>query len=77
MRYVTASIGALFIFAAVFILSAFMMPLLPSFLRQTVQVGGFYTNNIVGLVLSLLAAAASYRATLRHYAKRRPPARGS
>ncbi len=74
MRYVTAILGALFIFVAVFILSAFLVPMYPAFLQQWVSLGFMQTNNIVGLLLASLAATASFRATLRRYAKKKFPA---
>lgn len=66
MRYVTATLGAVFIFVAVFILSALLTPFLPPFLRTPVNLGIIVTNNILGAILALAAAAASFRATIRH-----------
>ena len=74
MRYITAVLGALLIFVATFILSAFLVPLYPVFLRQWVNLGFIQTNNVVGLLLASLAATASFRATLRRYAKKKSPA---
>jgi hypothetical protein len=74
MRYITAIVGALFIFAATFIITAFLVPFYPAFLRQTINLGFMYTNNIVGLVLASLAATASFRATLRRYATKKEAA---
>jgi hypothetical protein len=71
MRYVTAIIGALLIFVGAFILSFVFVPLYPAFLRQWVDLGFMSTNNVVGLLLASLAATASFRATLRHYAKKK------
>jgi membrane protein implicated in regulation of membrane protease activity len=71
MRYITAIIGALFIFLAVFILSAFLVPLYPAFLRQWINLGLISTNNIVGALLASLAATSSFRATLRRSAKKK------
>jgi membrane protein implicated in regulation of membrane protease activity len=71
MRYITAIVGALFIFVAVFILSAFLVPLYPAFLRQWVNLGFISTNNIVGALLASLAATSSFRATLRRHAKKK------
>jgi hypothetical protein len=68
MRYIVAFIGALFIFVGTFILSAFLVPRFPAFLRRPVNLGLLHTNNIVGVLLASSAATASFRATLRHYA---------
>lgn len=65
IRYITAAIGAIFIFAAVFILTALLVPALPPVFRMPVNLGLFYTNNIFGAALAALAATASFRATLR------------
>jgi hypothetical protein len=71
MRYITASVGGLFIFVGVFILSALLLPMVPHYHRLNVQVGPMYTNNIVGVLLGMAAATASVRATLRREAKKR------
>jgi len=66
MRYVTATIGALFIFIAVFfICGIFLTPHLPEFFRSNIQIGSFGTNNLAGVVLGLAAAASSFFASLR------------
>jgi hypothetical protein len=65
MRYVTALVGAVFVFVVVFILTAILIAFLPAVFRVTVQVGAFYTNNVGGVVLGALAAAGSFRATVR------------
>lgn len=65
MRYVTAILGALFIFVATFILMSVVVAFLPPVFRTPVTVGVFQTNNVIGLVLASLAATASFRGTLR------------
>jgi hypothetical protein len=66
MRYFTATLGALFIFVAVFfICGLFLTPYLPEFFRSNIQIGGFGTNNIAGVILGFAAAASSFFASLR------------
>ena len=69
MRYITATIGEIFIFVGVFILSTFVVAMLPPIFSTPIHLGVFYTNNIFGVILGLLAAAGSFRATLRRYAR--------
>jgi hypothetical protein len=64
MRYITALVGALLIFAGVFILTAILVAFLPPIFSATVTIGAFYTNNIIGVLLGSVAATASFRATL-------------
>jgi hypothetical protein len=66
MRYVTAILGAILIFAGIFLLSAIALVFLPAVFRTEVHVGGFYTNNLIGVVLGSLGGSASFRATIRH-----------
>jgi hypothetical protein len=66
MRYLTAIIGALLIFVGVFfICGIFLTPHLPGFFQSYVHIGSFGTNNLVGVVLGLIAAASSFFATLK------------
>jgi len=66
MRYLTAIIGALLIFAGVFfICGIFITPHLPGFFQSYIHIGSFGTNNLVGVILGLIAAASSFFATLR------------
>jgi uncharacterized membrane protein len=77
MRYIIAVIGSTFIFIAVFLIFIVFNLYLPDFLRKYyVVIWPIATNNILGLVLAPLAAAASYRGTLRHY-KNKDLQRGS
>jgi hypothetical protein len=65
-RYLTAIVGALFIFVAVFFLCGiFMNPHLPDFFQSYIHIGAFGTNNLAGVILGSLAAASSFFATLR------------
>jgi hypothetical protein len=71
MRYFTATLGALFIFVAVFfICGLFLTPYLPEFFRSNIQIGSFGTNNIAGVILGVAAAASSFFASLRVRAKK-------
>ena len=66
IRYITATIGALLIFVGVFfICGIFVTPHLPDFFQSYVNIGSFGTNNIVGVILGLIAAVSSFFATLR------------
>jgi drug/metabolite transporter (DMT)-like permease len=66
IRYLTATIGALLIFAGVFLICGiFITPRLPDIFQSYVHIGDFGTNNLVGVVLGLIAAASSFFATLR------------
>jgi hypothetical protein len=47
-----------------FIWGAFINPLLPGIFQLYVHIGDFGTNNLVGSILGLAAATASFRATL-------------
>jgi len=65
IRYITATIGALLIFVAVFFLCGiFVTPHLPDFF-QYIHIGNFGTNNLAGVILGGVAAASSFFATLR------------
>ena len=71
MRYIVAILGAGFILISVYLICLVLMPYLPEFLRgYYIIVWPVATNNILGLILSPLAAAASFRGTLRHYENR-------
>jgi hypothetical protein len=65
MKHITALVGAVFVFVGVFILTAILIAFLPPIFRVMVNVGPFYTNNVIGVVLGALAAAGSFRATMR------------
>lgn len=66
MRYLTAIIGALFMFVAGFFLCGiFLNPYLPDFFQSYIHIGAFGTNNLTGVILGLLVAASSFFATLR------------
>ena len=65
MRYIMAFLGGIFIFVAVFILSAIVVACLPPVFRTTVHLGLLSTNNLLGYIVACLAATASFRATLR------------
>jgi drug/metabolite transporter (DMT)-like permease len=66
IRYLTAIIGALLIFAGVFfICGVFLNPHLPDLFQSYIHIGTFGTNNLAGIILGLLAAASSFFATLR------------
>jgi hypothetical protein len=66
IRYITATVGALLIFAGVFfICGVFLNPHLPEFFQSYVHIGSFGTNNLVGVTLGLIAAASSFFATLK------------
>lgn len=71
MKYVTATFGALLIFAGAFLalmmLSGLVFPQLYS------HVGGVVAAYAVGVPLAITAAVLSFRATLRHYAPKSPP----
>jgi hypothetical protein len=66
LKYIVASLGAVFIFASVFLLWGIIVnPLLPPVFNAYVHVGEFGTNNWLGAILGLIAASLSFRATLR------------
>jgi hypothetical protein len=66
IRYLTAIVGALFIFLAVFfICGIFLNPHLPNFFQSYIHIGAFGTNNLAGIILGLIAAVSSFFATLR------------
>jgi hypothetical protein len=65
-RYLTATIGAIFMLVAVFILTGiFIRPFLPAFFQSYIHAGGFGTNNIAGVILAPIAAASSFLASVR------------
>ena len=67
MRYVVATIGAAVMFVGVFIVALVIRSFFPQAFGQRIGIGPFWTNHILGVVLSPLAAYASFRGTLRHY----------
>ncbi len=73
MRYLTATIGALFVFAGAFILTSIVVVGWVPVLIIPVTFAGFTTNNPVGLALSVLAAISSFAATLRRHRKQKSP----
>lgn len=67
MRYATATIGAIFIFIGVLLITGIIVAFLPPMFRPWVNLGLVQTNNPLGLILSALAAQHSFRSTLKHY----------
>jgi hypothetical protein len=66
MKYLVGWIGGLFMLAAVFLLTGMLvLPYVPHFMRPEVNFLGFGTNNVLGLILGLLAAFSSYRAAVK------------
>jgi hypothetical protein len=66
IRYLTATIGALLIFIAVFFLcGVFVTPHLPEFFQSYIHIGSFGTNNLVGVIIGLTAGASSFFSTLK------------
>jgi predicted permease len=66
MKYVVAIIGAALVFVGVFFLwGAFINPMLPSIFQSYIHIGAFGTNNLLGVILGLAAAASSFFATLK------------
>ena len=66
IRYLTAIVGGLFIFVAVFFLCGiFLTPHLPSFFQAAIHIGDFSTNNLIGVILGIIAAVSSFLATLK------------
>lgn len=71
MKYVVATIGGIFIFLAVFFLTALVLAgIAPNVVKFTIAIGAFRTNNIPGLILGATAAWTSVRATLKRYNKK-------
>jgi hypothetical protein len=76
MRYVTATVGAVFMFVAVLLVCLVTIAFLPPAFKPVVRVGfvpwiNVWINNplaFVGLGLAVLAAAHSFRSTLKRYA---------
>jgi hypothetical protein len=74
MKYVTATIGAVFIFVAVVLVSMFANGFLPPALQRRMLVSlGFFGFGgtpalLVGIALGSLAAVSSFRSTLGRYA---------
>lgn len=61
-----ALIGAALVFIGVFFVwGVFVNPLLPGMFQVYVHIGDFGTNNWLGMILGLIAAASSFRATLK------------
>jgi hypothetical protein len=54
----------LLIFVGVVLLIG-LLPL-PGWLRPVIIAGGFGTNNLLGILLGVIAAASSFCATMRH-----------
>ena len=65
MRYLTATLGGVFIFLGVFVLTAILVAFLPPIFRVQMNLGFVRTNNALGTALALIASIASFRATLR------------
>jgi hypothetical protein len=74
MRYITATIGAIFIFAAVnvvcFVVNSYLPPALQAavlFLNLGAVTIWCTPALLVGMVLGVFAAASSFRSTLKRY----------
>jgi multisubunit Na+/H+ antiporter MnhG subunit len=70
MRYIVATIGAVFVFIAAFLIILVLVALLPPAFRPVVHLGFLWINNplaLLGLALAALAAVHSFRSTVRHY----------
>lgn len=66
VKYAVAVIGAALVFIGVFFVwGAFINPSLPGVFQAYIHIGNFGTNNWSGAVLGLIAAASSFRATLK------------
>lgn len=66
VKYAVAVIGAALVFIGVFFVwGAFINPLLPGVFQAYIHIGDFGTNNWLGVILGLIAAASSFRATLK------------
>jgi len=73
MRYVTAFLGAAFIFVATFILSAVLIGWFVPALAFPLSLGGpIATNHPVEFVIATLAALSSFTATIRRGRKNKP-----
>jgi len=71
MKYVVATIGGIFIFVAVFFLTALVLAgVAPNVVKFTITIGSFSANNLPGLILGTAAGLASFRATVRRYNKK-------
>lgn len=68
MKWVVASVGAVVVTAGVFL----VVMLLPTVLFPVVyeSLGGLIALYAVGGLLAIAAGVSSFRATLRHYAKK-------
>jgi hypothetical protein len=73
MKYAIATIGAVFIFVAVVVVSMFANGLLPTSFQQRVFIGlglfgfGGTPALLVGIAVGSLAAVSSFRSTLVQY----------
>jgi hypothetical protein len=76
MHYFTATIGAIFIFAAVMVISFVVNAFLPPVFQNviTLRLGNFSIRGnpalLVGVVVAGVAAASSFRSTLKRYRAR-------
>ena len=76
MRYVTAIIGAVFIFLAVILIGFFVNAFLPPTMQRTTRISfGFFSVGgtpalLLGIPLAGFAAVHSFRSTLKRYAQR-------
>lgn len=77
MRHIVATIGAVFMFVVVFLITAIAVAFGPAWLHPKVTVGPFWTNHPYGTLLATIAAIHSFRATLRHYAVKQVVSRDS
>jgi hypothetical protein len=66
LKYAVGVVGAALVFLGVFfVCGAFINPFLPAIFRAYLHLGGIGTNNWLGVILGSLAAASSFRATLK------------
>lgn len=74
MRYITATTGAIFIFAVMIVIGFLINAFLPPSLQRviTLPLGPFFLRGnlsvLIGLALSLPLAVHSFRSTLKRYA---------
>ncbi len=71
MRFFLAIIGSTLIFVSVLIISTLLTPILCEQLTQTFHLGPIYTNNVSGVLLALVCAAAAFRDSLMR--RKTPP----
>jgi len=73
MRYITALVGGLLMFAGIVVISIFATPLLPPVFQRVITIGSglFWLSApigvFIGIALGGLAATHSFRSTLKRY----------